>query len=187
MNPALIAPAYSRIRIFLHWLSVSLMLSLVLAGEARHLLTNLTAIPMRSVMVVHIGGGMALLAVTLVRALVRISSRRARSAAFSLQDACAHAVHLAIYVLILGECLLGWIIVNAKGFAVPMPYTGLEFPLLVSADPALVAPTVRVHDIFGWMLYGLLALHIGAALWHHFVARDHTLARMAWRQRPQAL
>jgi len=187
MNPTPIAPAYSRTRIFLHWLSVSLMLSLVFAGETRHLLTNLTAIPMRSVMVVHIGCGMALLAVTLIRALVRISSRRARSAAFSLQDACAHAVHLAIYAVILGECLLGWVIVNAKGFAVPLPYIGLEFPLLVSADPALVSSTVRIHDIFGWMLYGLLGVHIGAALWHHFVARDHTLAKMTWRQRPQAL
>jgi cytochrome b561 len=92
---------------------------------------------------------------------------------------------LAIYAFILAECLLGWIIVNAKGFAIPLPLTSLEFPRLVAADPALVITAIWAHDVLAWMLYGLLALHIGAALWHHYVSRDDTLARMRLRVRKQ--
>lgn len=192
MNPGVARPldpvaaqAYTRAQIALHWLSVSLMTVLALSGEIRHLLVSHTAIPMRWVMILHIGCGMALLLVTLARALVRMTRRRAAAAGFCMQDACAHAVHLAIYAFILAECLLGWIIVNAKGFAIPLPLTGLEFPRLVAADPALVITAIWAHDVLAWMLYGLLALHIGAALWHHYVSRDDTLARMRLRVRKQ--
>jgi len=181
--PATLATqAYTKAQIALHWLSVSLMSILVLAGELRHLLTAQTGVSMRSVMIVHIGCGMALLAVTLVRTVVRISHRRAVGDGFCMQDACAHAVHLCIYAFIFASCLVGWVIVNAKGLAVPVPFTGLEFPRLVSADPALVATTVWIHDLLAWALYGLLALHIVAALGHHYIFRDDTLARMAWRR-----
>lgn len=179
---ALATQAYTKAQIALHWLSVSLMSILVLAGELRHLLTAHTGVSMRSVMIVHIGCGMALLAVTLVRTVVRITNRRVAGNGFCMQDACAHAVHLCIYAFIFASCLVGWVVVNAKGLAVPVPFTSLEFPRLVSADPALVATTVWLHDMLTWALYGLLVLHIVAALGHHYIARDDTLARMAWRR-----
>lgn len=186
MNPThLASPAYTRSQIALHWLSVSLMSALILAGEFRHLLTAHTILSMRSVMIAHIACGMALLAVTLIRAGVRMAQRRAAGAARCLQDNCAHAVHLAIYGFILAECLIGWIIVNAKGMAVPVPFTTLEFPRLVDAHPDTVAASVLAHDVLGWLLYGLLALHVAAALWHHFVVRDGTLARMGWRRQSE--
>ena len=182
---ALATQAYSTSQIALHWLSVSLMGILILAGELRHVLTAQTGVSMRSVMIVHIGCGMALLAVTMVRTVVRISRRRAAGADFSMQDACAHAVHLFIYAFIFASCMVGWVVVNAKGLAVPVPFTNLEFPRLVAADPALVVTTVWMHDMLTWGLYGLLGLHIVAALAHHFIARDDTLSRMAWRRAPR--
>lgn len=181
------ARAYTPAQVTLHWLSVGLMALLALSGEIRHLLVGHTSIPMRSVMILHIGCGMALLVVTLARACVRMTRRRVAASGFCMQDACAHAVHLSIYAFILGECLLGWIIVNAKGFAIPLPLTDLEFPRLVAADPALVITAIWAHDVMAWMLYGLLMLHIGAALWHHYVSRDDTLARMRLRLRKQRL
>ncbi|WMD18306.1 cytochrome b/b6 domain-containing protein [Achromobacter seleniivolatilans] len=188
MNPASAAPAspaYTRSQIALHWLSASLMIALILAGELRHLITAYTALSMRAVMIAHIACGMALLAVTLIRAGVRIAQRRAPGATRCVQDTCAHAVHLAIYGFVLAECLIGWIIVNAKGLAVPVPFTTLEFPRLVSENSGTVAASVLAHDVLGWLLYGLLALHVAAALWHHLVVRDGTLARMGWRRRPE--
>ncbi|MGE8632464.1 MAG: cytochrome b [Achromobacter piechaudii] len=178
-------PAYTQAQIALHWLSVGLMSTLVLAGELRHLLTAQTGLTMRSVMIVHIGCGMALLAVTIIRTMVRVTRRRVQRDGFCMQDACAHAVHLCIYAFIFASCLVGWVIVNAKGLAVPIPFTDLEFPRLVSADPALVATAVWAHDLLAWGLYGLLAMHIVAALAHHVIARDDTLARMAWRREPR--
>ena len=83
-----------------------------------------------------------------------------------------------MYVFVLGECLAGWVIVNAKGLVIPMPGTGWDFPRLVDADPQLVRYMVQAHEWLGFLLYALLAAHIGAALWHHWVVGDGTLGHM---------
>ncbi|PTU64059.1 MULTISPECIES: cytochrome b [unclassified Chromobacterium] len=177
-------PGYPRLQILFHWLSVLLMAALALAGGLRHLLAGHAVADMRSVMIVHIGCGMALLFLTLLRAATRLAGPALPPLAGSsrAQRACAHAAHLAIYGLILASCLLGWIIVNAKGLAIPMPLLGFDFPRLVAADPALVAATVGLHEWLGWIFYGLLAVHIAAAVWHHVALKDDTLRRMSWRR-----
>jgi cytochrome b561 len=37
---------------------------------------------------------------------------------------------------------------------------------------------LRVHALTGAAIAGLVAMHIGAALYHHFVRRDGILVRM---------
>ncbi|MCS3804888.1 cytochrome b561 [Chromobacterium alkanivorans] len=182
--PAAANAGYPRLQILFHWLSVLLMAVLALAGGLRHQLVSHAAVDMRSVMIVHIGCGMALLFLTLLRAATRLAGPALPPLAGSsrAQRACAHAAHLAIYGLILGSCLLGWLIVNAKGMAIPMPLLGFDFPRLVAADPALVIAAVRLHDWLGWICYGLLAVHIAAAVWHHVALKDDTLRRMSWRR-----
>ena len=182
--PAIASHGYPRLQILFHWLSVLLMASLALAGGLRHLLVSHAAVDMRSVMIVHIGCGMALLFLTLLRAVTRLAGPALPPLAGSsrAQRACAHAAHLTIYGLILASCLLGWLIVNAKGLAIPMPLLGFEFPRLVAADPTLVVTTVRLHDWLAWACYGLLAVHIAAAVWHHVALKDDTLRRISWRR-----
>ena len=174
MNPSIHAAhgGYSRAQIALHWLSVALMCSLVLAGELRHLLVEHADMRMRPIMIVHIGSGMALLVVMLMRSALR-AGRAKPIGATTLQQWCAHIVHLAMYVFVLGECLAGWVIVNAKGLVIPMPGTGWDFPRLVDADPQLVRYMVQAHEWLGFLLYALLAAHIGAALWHHWSSGRH--------------
>ena len=75
----------------------------------------------------------------------------------------------------------GWVIVNAKGLVIPMPGTGWDFPRLVDADPQLVRYMVQAHEWLGFLLYALLAAHIGAALWHHWVVRTARWATWAVR------
>ena len=182
MNPSIHAAhgGYSRAQIALHWLSVALMCSLVLAGELRHLLVEHADMRMRPIMIVHIGSGMALLVVMLMRSALR-AGRAKPIGATTLQQWCAHIVHLAMYVFVLGECLAGWVIVNAKGLVIPMPGTGWDFPRLVDADPQLVRYMVQAHEWLGFLLYALLAAHIGAALWHHWVVRTARWATWAVR------
>ena len=127
--PASRSQGYPRLQILFHWLSVLLMASLALAGGLRDLLVSHTAIDMRSVMVVHIGCGMALLSLTLLRAATRLAGPALPPLAGSsrAQRVCAHAAHLAIYGFILGSCLLGWIIVNAKGLRIRCPCSASTF------------------------------------------------------------
>ena len=79
MNPSIHAHGgYSRAQIALHWLSVALMCSLVLAGELRHLLVEHADMRMRPIMIVHIGSGMALLVVMLMRSRARAAPAHRR-------------------------------------------------------------------------------------------------------------
>ena len=54
----------------------------------------------------------------------------------------------------------------------------MKVPPLLAANPDL-KPVFLVAHQYGFYLLGLLfAVHVGAALHHHFVKRDATLARM---------
>ena len=49
-------------------------------------------------------------------------------------------------------------------------------PFAKNAD--LAGPFATLHVTFAFSLLGLIALHIAAALFHHFVKRDAVLRRM---------
>lgn len=52
-------------------------------------------------------------------------------------------------------------------------------PVGLAPDKALAGALMALHKNWLWpLLLGLLVLHVGAALWHHFVRKDRTLRRM---------
>ena len=53
-----------------------------------------------------------------------------------------------------------------SGSAMPVP------------DHLLGYPPYAVHGLTGWLLIGLLGLHIGAAGFHQFIRKDNLHARM---------
>lgn len=92
------------------------------------------------------------------------------------QTVASHIVHWLLYGLLLVVPLLGWIGVSL--------YPSLGIFGLFDL-PALVAPNEdaakRVLALHGWLAYliaALAAVHIGAALHHHFVLKDGVLRRM---------
>jgi cytochrome b561 len=93
------------------------------------------------------------------------------------QRALADASHTLLYALLLIIPLTGWLYSSASGFQVV--YFGiLPLPDLVHKDAVLADQLKFVHHTLNWTLIGLLVLHVGAALKHHFVDRDDVLARM---------
>jgi cytochrome b561 len=51
-------------------------------------------------------------------------------------------------------------------------------PTIIGADEDLADRLQDLHVDAAWALLALVCLHIGAALWHHFVLRDGVLRRM---------
>ena len=89
----------------------------------------------------------------------------------------AAAMHVAFYLILLIGPFLGW--ASASSHRLPVDVFGLI------TLPELAAPRARwaniagdVHTYMMWTLLGLIALHVAAALVHHFVRRDRTLLRM---------
>lgn len=65
----------------------------------------------------------------------------------------AYSVHMLLYLMMLSLPILGLIAVR---------------------QPVIAA----LHGLLAWASLGLIALHVGAALWHHWALRDKVLQRM---------
>jgi cytochrome b561 len=83
----------------------------------------------------------------------------------------------ALYALLLAQPILGLLQTNARGDRVDLFFLG-QLPALIGQDRPLAWQLLAVHEIVGFLLLGLIALHISAALFHHFWRRDDTLAAM---------
>ncbi|MCU9945891.1 cytochrome b [Pseudomonas sp. PDM13] len=126
----------------------------------------------------HFMLGLSVLALVLLRILARLLSKTPPIIPNppAWQNALAKLMHLALYGLMLGLPLAGWLILSAAGK--PIPFFGLELPPLLEKNPDLAGQIKEVHETVGVIGYWLIGLHAVAALFHHFVSRDDTLKRM---------
>jgi cytochrome b561 len=83
----------------------------------------------------------------------------------------------ALYALLLIQPILGLLQTNARGDRVDLFFLG-QLPALIGTDRPLSKQLLEVHETVGLLLLGLIALHVGAALYHHFWRRDDTLEAM---------
>ena len=127
--------------------------------------------------------GLFVLFLFFVRVILRIRLGKLPSADNSsrLVHVLAGLTHIALYALLLALPVLGWALSNAQDK--PVHLFGATLPALVSADEDLADTLQTWHVNAAWLLLGLVSLHIGAALWHHFVMRDGVLRTMLPRRR----
>jgi cytochrome b561 len=93
------------------------------------------------------------------------------------QRFAAHATHLALYALLLAQPLVGWIATSAYG--APIAVLGLfALPPIAPENHAFAEQLFRLHGLIGFAIAGLVAAHVGAALYHHLVRKDRVLMRM---------
>jgi cytochrome b561 len=92
------------------------------------------------------------------------------------QARLAKAMHWALYALMIGVPLFGWLTLDAKGTAVS--WLGLDLPVLVSKNEGAAKWLKDIHETFSTAGYFLIGMHAAAALYHHYVMRDNTLKLM---------
>ena len=92
------------------------------------------------------------------------------------QNLLARLMHLALYALMIGMPIMGWLTISAEGKIVP--FYGLQLPSLVGENKSFADWAKELHETGGTIGYFLIGLHAAAALFHHFVFRDNTLRRM---------
>ncbi len=93
----------------------------------------------------------------------------------------AGAGHIFIYSLLFFVPLVGWLYTNAAGKPV-LFFGGIQLPALLHKNRALAENLGELHEVFAWVFIVVVIGHIAAALWHHFVRKDHVLRAMlpAW-------
>jgi cytochrome b561 len=94
----------------------------------------------------------------------------------ALQALLAKVVHFALYALMIGLPLLGWLTLSARGK--PVPFFGLELPALIGNNQETAKWLKEIHESLATAGYFLIGLHVVAALYHQFVKRDNTLKLM---------
>lgn len=182
------SPRYNAVAVFLHWTIALLILGMIALGltmgdipiKYRFLAYNL-----------HKSFGLLVLALSLFRLYWRLTHK-----APPLPEGMpgwerfgAHASHTLFYFIILALPLSGWIMVSANA-KFPTVFFSLfdvpKFPLPAAYD------THATHELFEGVHYylamgtlALVAVHVGAALKHHFIDKDSVLRRMLplWMQR----
>lgn len=164
---------YSGVAIAFHWtIAALIMANLVLGFGASYADWR--------VMGVHKPIGIAVLALSLARFAWRLGHRPPPLPAdvTAAQRGAAHALHWTLYALMIAMPFSGWLMVSADP-KYPISLFGLQIPFLpVQGNAALGDSSYTVHSWIGWAFLPLIAIHVGAALYHHFVQRDAMLLRM---------
>ncbi|RZZ86203.1 cytochrome b [Pseudoxanthomonas winnipegensis] len=94
------------------------------------------------------------------------------------QHAIATLTHVLLYGVMFAMPLSGWLYDSASGLR-PFKFFGLfEMPKLVAPDEHLRHLAHSAHEWGLYVLIVLVALHAGAAFYHHLFQGDATLARM---------
>lgn len=168
---------YGTVAVTIHWLSAIFILALVGSGFRAASLVDSTA--KASILSLHVPLGIIILLLTLTRLAWWIFADKKPTHVEgdpAWQTLCAKAVHVMFYIVILGMTASGIGIMILSG-AGNILFGGLEGPLPNFWDYLPRVP----HGIGARAMVVLLALHIGAALYHHFVKKDGLIWRMWYR------
>jgi cytochrome b561 len=175
------APRYTATAIALHWL---LALMILVSLSDGWYMTGLQLSPLKLKLYNwHKWTGVTILALSLLRLLWRLThrppplSQRIEATMPPWQLKAYHAAHGLMYALFFLVPLAGWTYSSMAGF--PVVWFGvLPLPDFVPVDKELAKLIKPVHALLAYTLLALIALHVAAAVKHHFIDHDGLLARM---------
>ena len=86
------------------------------------------------------------------------------------------SIHFLMYAVLIGMPLSGWIGSMAAGRP---PHLGsMSFDLPIDQDKAVSSSAFDIHTELAYIIIFLVAIHVLAAVYHHFVLKDNILRRM---------
>lgn len=160
----------------LHWLMAVLLLAMLFIGAGM-----VASVSERHEWLLHLHKplGIALLALVVIRLLVRFSTRQPPLPADlpPVQVLAAKASHWLLYALMLAMPLLGWAMISAAGDPV-MLGSALQLPAIVPANAQLFAFLRKAHGYLAYLLFLTVLVHLAAALFHGLIRRDGVLQSM---------
>lgn len=153
--------------VVLHWLTVLLMLGAGFLSEDE----GGGSSPVN----IHMILGVLLLAVLVIRIIVRFATKRPDWAGTgnSFLNRLGELVHIGLYLAAFSILALGGLIASQRNLIGYVLGNGVVSSGRVGFIGAL-------HHL-GWVaVMGLLILHIGGALYHQFILKDNLLGRMSF-------
>jgi len=177
---------YGVVAIALHWLMAALLIGLVALGLYMVSLPDV-GFETRKITLILYHKQLGILALTLValRLAWRVGNALPSLVATlpEWQKVTARFVHLSFYALMFALPVSGWLMSSAAG--IPVSFFGwFDLPDLVAHDESRFRALIEIHKWLAYALMVCIAVHMGAALRHHLVSKDDTLAKMLPGVRP---
>ncbi len=185
--PDLRARRYNTVAMSLHWLIAALLIVNILLAWY---FTNQKGLAAAEPAQLHKSIGITILLLSVLRLVWRfVSPPPPLPATVSgWERAAALTVYGLFYVVMIGMPLSGWALSSASRLISVYPITlfGLVPWPAMSAFSHLPAAQMKatreqfeqIHGLLAWLAYGLILLHVGAALRHQFLKRDAVVSRM---------
>ena len=166
--------SYNGVAKTLHWTIMVLVLMMLYGGFTSE---NLPKADRLGFFQTHAGIGIIILILMIARLLWRRSHPvpALPDGMPRWQQIASKATHHSLYLLVLLQPVIGLTIAstskfNLKAFGV--------FGLQVAPNETIHTISETLHGANAWIITALIALHLVAALYHHFVRRDNVLKRM---------
>jgi cytochrome b561 len=176
---------YTLVAIILHWVMALGILALAVIGLA---ITHLKLDPLKLFQLyqLHKSIGITILLAAIFRLAWRLANRPPTLPFSMTQFArkAAEGSHFLLYFFFIALPLTGWALVSASMLNIPTVLYGVvpwpHLPILSTLDNKKpVEDALKlVHAYGAWALIALATAHAGAALHHHFIAKDDVLRRM---------
>lgn len=127
----------------------------------------------------HKSIGMTILVLVIVRLLWRFFNRPPAlpGTMASWERGLAGLSHWLLYGLILAQPLTGWMYTSASGYGAEF-FGWVDIPDFVPVNEDLADGMEDIHETIARVLPVLVAVHVAAALRHHFLLKDNILRRM---------
>ena len=171
--------SYKPIAIALHWLVALLVFATIPAGVIM-LEDDLPRATQDALFIFHKNVGVLIFLLVLARIAFRIFNPPPPLPVSvpHTQRVIALATHIALYGLLLTMSVSGYIYVVAGDFPLES-LDAIGFPRLVAENEDVSETAQAIHVTVRWVLIAMMALHIGAALFHGLVRRDGVFSSMA--------
>jgi cytochrome b561 len=178
-NASTSSARYSRGAVVLHWL-IALLIVINIIGA--FVAEDLPKADRAIVMGYHKATGITILVLTVARIVWRLMHKAPPliETLKAWEAALARVTHAGFYFLMLAVPVTGWAFASAASKGKPVSLFGLvDVPALpVGSDEPTADMFSELHEVLAFVMIGLLVLHVGAALKHHFIDKDGTMRRM---------
>ncbi len=177
-------PRYPLIQRALHWAVAILVLGALAVGmmigfyEFQGLVDTYGQASTNLIYKYHKTFGVIILGLMLVRIVVKLRLGKPEHVP-PLSDfdrRASGAVHGLLYVCLLAMPILGWLATGAGGY--PVEFFNWTLPGIMPRDKELSELLYQLHGLVGWVILGLVVLHIGGAMKHAIVNMDKVMDRM---------
>jgi len=161
----------------LHWLMALCILAMLFIGVG---MVSTVTPKYLALVAIHKPLGATILVLALIRLAVRLRYGAPPLPADlpPLMKLGAGLSHWALYALMIAMPLIGWGMLSAAAYPVVL-FGGLRLPPILPQSASLHTLLWDAHFLLAFAFFGVILLHVAAALYHALVRRDGVFQAMA--------